>query len=230
MSFHDPASELSRLNRSAHRAPQRVHAWTYRVLRLAARLHRESAGVLDPAIAPRLVAAGLLPRHPGFPPVDPRATMGDVDLQCDLHVHFRKPMWLDLGGIAKGFAVDAAVVMLRKNGVRAGSVNAGGDLRVFGKEAQVVYRRDSMRPAHSRPLGLLRNGACATSGGYFTDRAPRQWATFDPRNGKRCSRGSISVIAPRCIIADALTKIAALAPGSSSRALLHRYRAQALSA
>ena len=228
MSFHARDSELSRLNRAAHRRARRVHPWLHRVLRLAARLHRESAGLFDPAIAPRLVEAGLLPRPAGAPRPASGATMMDVELLEGSRVRFRKPLWLDLGGIAKGFAVDAAVAMLRANGVRAGAVNAGGDLRVFGEEAQLVHLRDPAQPARVRPLGALRCGACATSGGYFTDGA--RWATIDPRGGARPRTGSISVIAHRCAVADALTKVVALAPASLSRALLRLYRAEALPA
>jgi thiamine biosynthesis lipoprotein len=230
MGFHDPASDLSRLNRFAHGHPQHVHPWTHRVLRLAARLRRESAGVFDPAVAPRLVENGLLPRPDGAPEPDRHATMLDVELLEHSRVRFRKPLWLDLGGIAKGFAVDAAVATLRAHGVRTGAVNAGGDLRVFGEESQSVHLRDPAQPARTRPLGALRNGACATSGGYFMEEREGGWATFDPRGGPRRRSGSISVVAPRCAVADALTKIVALAPASLTRVLLRRYRAEALPA
>lgn len=229
MSFHDPASELSRLNRAAHCATQRVHPWTRRVLRTALRMHVQSGGVFDPAIAPRLVAAGLLPRPVDAPTPDRHATMKDVELPDDLHVRFRKPLWLDLGGIAKGFAVDVAVATLRAAGVREGVVNAGGDLRVFGPASQVVHLRDPDNPACMRRAGALRNGACASSGGYFTDERAR-WATIDPHSGRRRRGGSVSVLAAHCAIADALTKVAAQGPRATVEALLRRYRAEVIRA
>lgn len=227
MSFHDPASGLSQLNRAAHRATQRVHPWTWRVLRTALRVHVQSAGVFDPAVAPRLVAVGLLPRPVDAPAPDRDATMKHVELPDDLHVRFRKPLWLDLGGIAKGFAVDAAVATLRAAGVREGVVNAGGDLRVFGPASQVVHLRDPCNPVCVRRAGALRNGACASSGGYFTDDRAR-WATVDPRSGRRRRGGAVSVLAPRCAIADALAKVAALGPRGMVETLLRWYRAEAI--
>lgn len=229
MSFHDPASELSRLNRTAHLSPQHIHPWTHRVLGMAARLQRESGGVFDAAIAPLLVADGRLPHPAGAPVPAAGASMADVVLLPGTRVRYRKPLWLDLGGIAKGFAVDVAVATLRAAGIRAGNVNAGGDLRVFGPVPQTVHVRDPANPARTRPAGALRNGACATSGGYFDDDG-ESWSTFAPRSGRRRRGGTISVLAPRCMIADALTKVVALAPAATAQALLQRHRAQVIAA
>lgn len=227
MSFHDPASDLSRLNREAHRAAQRVHPWTHRVLRTALDLHHASGGRFDPAVAPRLVARGLLPRPAGAPEPDPEACCADVELLDGVHVRYRRPLWLDLGGIAKGFAVDAAIATLRAHRVRQGSVNAGGDLRVFGARAQSILVRDPAHPARAREAGMLANGACATSAGYFDPAGEDAWALEDPMRGDRRYGGSITVVAPRCMIADALTKIVALA-GSAAAPLLDRHRAIAI--
>src|SRR5690349_1263313 len=64
MSYHDPFSELSRLNAAAHHEPTEVSAWTFAVLRTAQRLAAESDGVFDVTIAPRLASWGYLPRVP----------------------------------------------------------------------------------------------------------------------------------------------------------------------
>ena len=60
MSFHDPASDLSRLNRAAARQAVRVHAWTHLVLRRAQKLHAATGGLFDIATAPALVRGGWL--------------------------------------------------------------------------------------------------------------------------------------------------------------------------
>jgi FAD:protein FMN transferase len=221
MSFHDPASELSRLNREAHRATQQVHGWTHRVLATALELHRASAGRFDLAIAPQLVRRGLLPAPIG-PEPDRHATCNDVELGPCGQVRFRRPLWLDLGGIAKGFAVDAAVAVLRARGVRSGAVNAGGDLRVFGAAAQPLMLRDTTQPDRLVQAGLLRNGACASSAGYY--HAEDEWALVDPVSGRSPRGGGISVIAPRCLWADALTKVVAL-DEKAAQPLLARYGA-----
>ncbi|HSR64908.1 MAG TPA: FAD:protein FMN transferase, partial [Xanthomonadaceae bacterium] len=169
MSFHDPASELSRLNRHAFDAPQLVDGPTWRVLRAALALARASGGRFDPTVGGRLVAWRQLPA-PSRTQVDPAADCRDVQLGRGRRVRFRKPLWLDLGGIAKGFAVDRAVAALRAAGVRSGVVNAGGDLRVFGDAPEVVHVRDPAAPGLARPLLQLRAGAVATSAGYFSER------------------------------------------------------------
>src|SRR6185503_6354913 len=64
MSFHDPQSDLSRVNREACRTPQTVHPWTWAVLRRAVRIAQESAGLFDIPVAPLLVREGLLPGSP----------------------------------------------------------------------------------------------------------------------------------------------------------------------
>src|SRR5262245_33576570 len=65
MSFHDAASDVSRLNRRAAVEAVRVHPWTYDVLQAARDLRRRSDGAFDVTVAPALQALGLLPRPPG---------------------------------------------------------------------------------------------------------------------------------------------------------------------
>lgn len=226
MSFHDAASELSRLNRDAVHAPQAVGASLWRVLRASLALARASDGRFDPTIAARLVQSRHLPAPTNAPAPDPHANWRDVHLLPGRRVHFDKPLWLDFGGIAKGYAVDLAVAALRAQGVRAGMVNAGGDLRVFGDMQQTIRVRDPRDPVATRPLLQLRDGAVATSAGYFSALAG-ETALVDARDGARLGDGvSVSVCAPRALWADALTKIV-LADADAALPLLHRLHAQA---
>ncbi len=96
----------------------------------------------------------------------------------------------DLGGIAKGYAVDCAVAAVHAAGCAAGWVKAGGDLRAFGNLELPITLRDEQHGG-VRPFGLLSDGAFATSHGSHT--AKRQ----------------VSVMAPLCLWADALTKVVA---------------------
>jgi thiamine biosynthesis lipoprotein len=225
MSFQDPDSELSQLNRLAVRAPQSVSAATGRVLRAALALARASGGLFDPTIGGRLVAWQQLPA-PGAADVDPAATWRDVELGRDWRVRFRTPLWLDLGGIAKGHAVDRAIAVLRASGMHGGVVNAGGDLRAFGDALEVVHVREPSDPARSRPLLHLRDGAVATSAGYFSTRDGHS-ALVDTRGDGSLGHGvSVTVCAPRALWADALTKVV-LADADAAVPLLRRLRAQA---
>ena len=230
MSFHDPSSDVSRLNLGAAGRSMHIHPWTYRVLRCAQALHAATHGIFDIATAPALVRGGWLPRNAAPLPRSGGST-ADITLGSGHRVCFRRPLLIDLGGIAKGFAVDRAVAALRRHGAVAGSINAGGDLRVFGPAGEPVHVRRPESPGRFHPLACLYNSAFATSAPYFAARpiygrlcAP----VIDPRNGMptRQSR-SVSVQARTCLLADALCKVVWLARADEIAAILHRYRAKA---
>jgi thiamine biosynthesis lipoprotein len=224
MSFHDPQSELSHLNRSAARTPVQVDAWTYAVLARAQRVSEASDGLFDITIAPAMIAHGLLP-DPGMPLAE-QASWRDVVLLGQQRVHFKRPLLIDLGGIAKGFAVDRATHELRAGGCSAAIVNAGGDLRAFGDEPRPIHLR---RRAGLVQVAELRVGAIATSSPHamLPDRlAQPLGAIVRAADGERWDgAGSVMVAARSCVMADALTKVAALA-GPASAPLLGRFGAQ----
>lgn len=225
MSFHASDSELSWLNRNAHREARRVSPSLGRVLRAALALARASDGRFDPTVAGRLVDTGHLPR-PDAPAPDPAADWRDVRIDLDGRVRFLRPLWIDLGGIAKGFAVDRAVEAARRAGASGGIVNAGGDLRVFGHASHTLHVRDPAQPARSIELATLRDGAVATSAAYFSLRDGTS-ALVDTRHGGSITRPrSVTVCAPRAIWADALTKVV-LADERAATPLLRQLRAQA---
>ncbi|MFO1320839.1 MAG: FAD:protein FMN transferase [Burkholderiales bacterium] len=225
MSFHDETSELTRLNREGHRTPQVVDPWTYAVLIRAQRVARASDGLFDVTVAPILVDRGELPRHAERNGVG--GCWRDVELRPGYRVFFRRPLWMDLGGIAKGFAVDQAILSLRRSGCLEASVNAGGDLRRYGETAEVIHLRS---PAGLMPVAELGAGAVATSAARvnYDDRLAQPIGCIvDPRRGAPWpGRGSVMVAARTCVMADALTKVAALA-GPSCEALLARFGAAA---
>src|SRR5205085_8224237 len=107
MSFHEDDSDVSRLNREAWVRPIKVHAWTFGVLQAAVELHRRSEGLFDVAVAPSLQLLGLLPRLDGDLPVAVEGRSFDsIELLEGRMVRFRdRGTRIDLGGIAKGFAV-----------------------------------------------------------------------------------------------------------------------------
>jgi len=125
---------------------------------------------------------------------------------------------LDLGGIAKGHAVDQAVATLRAQGCAAGWVNAGGDLRVFGAAELPIRLRDETSGG-VRPFATLHDGAFATS--HYGGGSRSRLAC-----GGRAARVHASVAAPLCLWADALTKVVAIG-GDTAHPLLARFDAQA---
>ena len=199
LSFHDPASELSQLNRSG-RATIGKHL--RHVLATALRIARLSGGAFDPTVASR------------------GASWRDIEVLPGARVRFKGALRVDLGGIAKGYCVDRAVAELRRAGVESGLVNAGGDLRAFGARAFPLHLRHPEDSRRWLPLGELRNAALATSATYL--RGQERCAGAAPL----APGASVSVRAPRAAIADALTKVVAVMGGRAAP-VLARYRARA---
>jgi FAD:protein FMN transferase len=228
MSFHDAGSDVSRINAAPVGLDVTVDPETYGVLRHALDLGHRSGGAFDITIAPSLVAAGFLP-YPRLATQVDSARFSDLELLPARAVRWRKKGWIDLGGIAKGYAVDVAVAVLRAQGMTHGLVNAGGDLRGFGERPWPIRIRAPEQPTMLLNAGSLCDAAIATSAGYFCSaRAGSTMAApiVDPTH-RRCVvwNASISVVAGHCMTADALTKVVRLAPAALP-ALLDHYDAQ----
>ena len=227
LSGHDAGSELSRVNALAASEPQPISDDLRRVLSCALDIAARSRGVFDPTVGAQVAALGFLPLQAAAPG---RASWRDVELTGQT-VRYAKPLVLDFGGIAKGYAVDCAIEALRANGASAGRVNAGGDLRVFGARSEPVHIRTGGPQGAVFPLVHLAEGAVATSAyGGQRRRRDRRWASplVDPRlRLPVLSTRTASVIAPTCMVADALTKVVVLL-GRGARGVLRAYGADAV--
>jgi FAD:protein FMN transferase len=232
MSFHTPDSDVSRLNREASVRPVSVHAWTYRVLEAAVEMHRRSNGMFDIAVAPTMQAMGRLPWG-NDAPIDIEGRSFDaIELLEGQKVRFRQPnVRIDLGGIAKGFAVDRALEVLRGFGAAGGIVNAGGDLAVFGEAPQAVHIRHPRDPRRLICSVEITDGALASTARRFDPFQSADTASsaiIDPvRRGPAHAIDGATVRASSCMTADALTKIVMIA-GTDATELLEHYNANAL--
>ena len=234
MSFHDEESDVSRLNHGAFEAATGVHRWTFQVLEAALDFHRRSNGLFDIRIAPALQNLGLLPYHAGDLAHDAPLTSGhgEIELLSGRRVRLGdRATRIDLGGIAKGFAVDRAIDVLRDFGMPSGLVNAGGDLAVFGPKGLMVTIRDPGCPSRVLCHVELRDGALATSGARFDPfQSLDAWdpAVIDPVSGEpvRAVIGA-TVRAPSCLLADALTKVV-MTGGEASTSVLRQFGASSL--
>ncbi|MGE0764632.1 MAG: FAD:protein FMN transferase [Bdellovibrionales bacterium] len=134
---------------------------------------------------------------------------------------------LDLGGIAKGYAVDQAVDFLKAAGVKQGLVNAGGDLRAFGPRLQKIPIASPLSPQPLAEIELI-EGALATS---LTKPQSLQNASRERFASRGISTSAnetlISVVAPTCALADGLTKVVA-GLGSQKGEVLNKYSARAI--
>jgi thiamine biosynthesis lipoprotein len=192
MSRQRDDSDLVALNSAAPGVAVTVHPETAAVLAHARHLHAASGGAFD-------VSCGSARNGCGFDSDRARAWRTELSAV------------LSLDGIAKGYAVDRAVMTLQAHGAKAGWVNAGGDLRAFGNLELPV---DVHLGARVRRI-VLRNAALATSE-FGRHRRYRGSGIRAPR-GLRHTHG-VSVRAAQCVIADALTKVMLVA-GREAQAL-----------
>jgi len=234
MSFHDPDSDVGSLNREACKRSISVDPWTYQVLDVALVLHRRSHGVFDIAVAPALQKLGLLPRYPadaesGLPET---ATSDAIELLPRNRVRFHHPsMKIDLGGIAKGFAVDRAIDCLREHHQTSGLVNAGGDLATFGESKEMIHIRDPLSPSSLLCKIVITNAALASSARLFNPMDSSDTllsSTITPVTQQPVTEiAGATVRAPSCMVADALTKIVMIT-GQHAAGILQTYEASAL--
>ena len=195
---------------------------TVHLLQFAARLHDASGGLFD-------ITSGVLRRCWDFRAPSPPAA-ADIASVLPLigwqHVAFgdgqvalpMPGMELDLGGIGKEYAADRAATLLREAGHEHGYVNLGGDIRLLGPMCDGTPWLLGI--AHPRIAGefaadvSLSYGALATSGDYerYIDHAGRRYChVLNPRTGWPAHDWqSVSVVAPACLAAGALTTIAML--------------------
>lgn len=172
------------------------------------------------------ITIGFLEEIWGFREGDPHlpekeeinAALSSIGNECiiltDSTVSLKKDkMIIDLGGISKGYAVDRAVEILKEEGIKAGIVDAGGDLKVFGKKPDekewVIGIRDPERNGKIIRKFLIDEGAVATSGNYeryFIEGGIRYHHILNPKTGYPADNCiSVTILAKEAILSDALS-------------------------
>jgi len=241
MSLYREDSELVRVNARAGLHPEPVDDALFGLLTRARELGIESDGAFDVTILPLLRLWGAYPEltYLGAGSV---TAVGIGGLRLDpatRAVAFARPgMGLDLGGIAKGFALDRARAALAALGVDRARLDLGGDLAFVGTGPDGAWRAAVRDPAApDRALGVLTVDAGAslsTSGNYNRDFAHEGWRArshiYDPRSGRPVTRDlAVTVWAPNATTADALsTALVVLGPKRSARLLEREPTAGAL--
>jgi thiamine biosynthesis lipoprotein len=236
MSVFRADSEVSRLNSGADGVA--VSDDTLAVLGEAAALGRLSRGALDVTIRP-LVRLWSEAADRGRPPsaqeLDRTAVLvGFESLALDLPGRTARlrvaGAGLDLGGIAKGYAVDVAVEALAAGGIASALVNAGGDLRALGRNRDgrhwTVGLRHPLRPDDLLLALVVADEAVATSGNYFryvTVSGRRYGHVLHPRTGTPADTPlSATVVAPRAMRADGLATAALVSGVRGALELMRR--------
>jgi FAD:protein FMN transferase len=219
-----PDSELSRLNRHAGQ-PIVVSQLLFNVLRQALQAAQETDGIYDPTLLHQLEHIGydrsfeqLEQQHLHLPTTQSAATIGGGWRSIHLDARHQRVtlpegVGIDFGGIAKGMAVDAAIVRLQRMGIENAIVNAGGDLAVLGLPPGEESWPIEIHGKDESWVIPFHHGAIATSGvGY------RQWLQgeqkrhhiIDPRTGESAASSlwSVTVAASHCTMAEVATKAA----------------------
>jgi thiamine biosynthesis lipoprotein len=229
LSTYKPYSEISAINGRAGAGRTKVHPLVLAVLDSSISYWRLTGGAFDPTVGPLLDLWGLK----GGPPRVPTegelgATVPLVDagaLKVDVGAGEvwleREGQKIDLGGIAKGFALDRASRALRDAGIKNALLNFGGNLLFLGEAEKGEPWRAGI--AHPRSSGDVvagfpaRDVAVSTSGDYenfFLFEGERYSHILDPRAGTPAAElCSATVIAPAGTGSDALsTAVVVLGP------------------
>ena len=216
---HRDGSELSLVNAAAANGPVRISDELFQLVARAQEFSRLTGGAFDITYAS---AGALYDYREGRLPDDislARAVqaIGWRHLQLDPMtpaLHFTRPgVRIDLGGFAKGHAVDRCIALLLRHGIRHAIVSAGGDSRVLGDRRGrpwTIAIRDPRCPEGVVALLPLQDVAVSTSGDYerfFVRDGVRHHHLLDPRTGRSPLHvRSVTVVAPDGLTAEALGK------------------------
>lgn len=219
MSPHKPDSELSRINREAAAGPVALSREMLGLLGRAIEFSRRSGGAFDITYAS---AGHLYDYRERIKPseaqlAEARGAIGYRHLLLDPAagtVRFTHPgTRIDLGGFAKGHAVDLSVAILRRHGIAHAVVSAGGDSRVLGDRRGRPWNiavRHPRRPGEVVAVLPLEDVAVSTSGDYerfFEQDGERFHHVIDPRTGKSAgSVRSVTILADDGLSAEAWSK------------------------
>lgn len=223
LSLYRADSELVALNGSDHGQPVRISTPMFEVLSAAAAFGKLSDGAFDISVQPLVDAWGFYHvKRAHVPPLDlieaarQRVGLSAWSLNTNARsVTLKSGTRFDLGGIAKGYAVDRAIALLRTRNVPAALVNLGGNIAVLGHapggRPWVVGIEHPRQPKLMGQIKLW-SGAVATSGDYdryFEVQGQRYNHIIDPRTGWPVKgMYALTVIAPSATAADALSTAA----------------------
>ena len=193
-------SELSKLNQSfvAGKTPFAISPELIQMLTQAQVLSKQSEGLFNPSIGGLIGAWGF--QRDEFTPTEindaaiqklvlANPKMSDIVIKGNTAFSTNPAVKLDLGGYAKGYALDLALNELQKQGVKNALVNIGGNIIALGQHGDKPWRVGIQHPRQPKPMAtvdLLSGWAIGTSGDYqryFELGGKRYCHIIDPRNG-----------------------------------------------
>jgi thiamine biosynthesis lipoprotein len=193
-------SELSTLNQrfAAGKTPVEMSPEITQMLTQAQILSKRSQGLFNPAIGGLIGVWGF--QRDEFTPVEindvaiqklvqANPQMSDIVIKNNTAYSTNSTVKLDLGGYAKGYALDLALTELQKQGVKNALVNIGGNIIALGQHGDKPWRVGIQHPRQPKPMAtvdLPSGWAVGTSGDYqryFDQGGKRYCHIIDPRNG-----------------------------------------------
>jgi thiamine biosynthesis lipoprotein len=235
----DERSELMQLVTHVG-VPVTASAILYEAVRFALHVAHESGGAFDPTVGHQLLRRGFNRHHKTGATVTavveppPDVSYRDVHVNADYRtITLHRPVLLDLGGVAKGLAIDLAARELQP--FTNFAIDAGGDIYVGGQNADGQDWSVGIR--HPRTRGAVvdavrvSNVAVCTSGDYERESPslPNEHHIVDPRTGHApSSSASATVVAPTAMLADALATAAFVLGPIEGIALLDRLGVEGL--
>ena len=223
-------SELSQLSASSKDgAPQEVSLELWTVLNAAQTLAEQTSGAFDVTVGPltrlwrQTRRRGSLPSAKKLAQIRARSGYKHLALFPKTQsAQLNTPnMRLDLGGIAKGYAVDQVLATLAEQGISRALVSGGGDLRGIGHDWKIVVQGLNTKSAQTLTLKAL---SAATSGDLhksITIEGREFSHLINPHTGLGLEfRRTVTVLAPDCMTADALASALSILPTQDATRLL----------
>jgi len=215
MNDYIPSTEINVLNR---KGTNKLSCDTRQVILKAIYFSKITRGAFDITVGPLVRLWQRMGREKRLPTSNELnralSLVGykNIKISGDTVKLLKKGMMLDLGGIAKGYAVDKAIEVLRERGVKNALVNAGGDMYCLGEGPGGKWRIGIQHPRNLRKIvGIISvaNRGVATSGDYhryYVINGKRFGHIINPATGwtVQDTPMSVTIIAPNATTADAL--------------------------
>lgn len=240
-SDYEDESELTTLSRSSGTSqPQQLSPELFDILQQAQKLSTLSSGAFDVTVGPYTSLWRRARRQKEFPREDllniARTRVGYQKLHLNPANHTAtlpvERMRLDLGGIAKGYAMDEAIETLHNLGIHSALVSGGGDLKASnpppGSNGWRVALTPTDNPTNTpSEFLLIKNKAVATSGDLFQFvelNGQRYSHIVNPHTGLGLTNHAlVTVVANHSVTADSLSTTLSILPPKDGLMLLHHY-------
>ena len=239
MSNYAETSDLTYINRNAARKDVIVEKELFDLLKFSLDSSKESGGTFDITVGPLMKSWGFFKGQGRIPEPDElktvMATVGSKHVIANATTRTIRfdceGVELDLGGIAKGYAVDKAAQVLRNSGVTSALITTGSSIYAIGKPPNQsgwkIEVTDPTAPSHSATSVELKDSAISTSGCYdknFTIAGKTYCHIMDPRTGFPIEGMlSATVITPRGVDAEVYSKVVMVSGIDGAKNYLKRH-------